>query len=34
MGKKLKDEDVLRCTCGAWKYTGYECQFCNKKEQG
>lgn len=34
MGAKLKDEDVMRCTCGAWKYTGYECQFCNKKEQG
>ncbi len=34
MGKKLKDDDVMRCTCGAWLYIGKECEFCNKKEQG
>jgi hypothetical protein len=34
MGKKqLKDEDVQRCTCGAWYYIGFACGFCNK-EQG
>ena len=34
MGKKqLKDEDVQRCTCGAWYYIGFACGFC-EKEQG
>lgn len=33
MARPLKDEDVQRCTCGAWYYIGNPCGFC-EKEQG
>jgi hypothetical protein len=25
-----KDNDVQRCTCGAWYYIGRACGFCEK----
>jgi len=25
-----RDEDVQRCTCGAWYYIGRACGFCEK----
>jgi len=26
----LNDNDVQRCTCGAWYYIGKPCGFCEK----
>lgn len=26
-----KDDDVMRCTCGAWVYVGNPCGFCDKE---